>query len=132
MSLNGTHRTIPNALAGASHKLILVLDGDAEGGAFLAHTLREVTPYHAFAVHSGKQALKLVQAVKPDLILLGESLPDMQSADVPMHLHRIRKLEHVPVVSLSTHRSFHERQAPATPWLKRLLQSIKAALTSSS
>lgn len=137
--MDSKQKNMPKVIAGASHKLILVLDGDAEGGALLARALREATPYHAFAIHSGNHALKVVQEVKPDLILLGKHLPDMQSAEVPRQLRRISKLEHVPVLSLSASLSCNEPKAPeATPlctvWfpkLRQIFQRIKAVLTSS-
>lgn len=121
----------PKAMARPLHKLILVLDGDSDVGDFLAQAVREATLYHAVSVQSGRQALKLVQEVKPDLILLGETLSDMKSAEVSTQLRHLRSLEHVPLLFLSGQRSSSEPELPEPP-PKSFMQRIEAAIYASS
>lgn len=122
----------PQAAASLLHKLILVLDADTDVGDFLAQAVREATPYHAFSLQSGRQALQLVQGVKPDLILLGEYLSDMKSAEISTQLRSLRSLEHVPVLFLSAQRSSREPELPEPPPAKSFIQRIQAALNASN
>ena len=122
----------PQAAASPLHKLILVLDADTDVGDFLAQAVREATPYHAVSLQSGRQALQLVQGVKPDLILLGEDFSDMESTEISMQLRRLSSLEHVPVLFLSAQHSSSEPELPEPPPAKSFKQRIEAALHTSS
>ena len=80
-----------------AEKPILVVDDEAS----ILRFLRAVLQDKGFRVHeatTGRAALELAAARKPDLVLLDLGLPDMDGLEV---LRRLREWTHAPVIILS-------------------------------
>ena len=58
-------------------KTVLIVEDDDEIGRLLVLLLSQETPYHVCLVHSAKEALWVVQEVKPALFLFDYYLPSM-------------------------------------------------------
>jgi PleD family two-component response regulator len=88
-----------------SHKLILIVDADANYGAALREAIREETPYYALSARNGFQVLKSIGAVNIDLLLLDAQFPDMESVEVSDRLHNTRRREPIPPIFMYGHPS---------------------------
>jgi len=78
-------------------KKILLIEDDVELARFLAWQL-EQNNYQALVAHSGPEGLALLQAQRPDLILLDLMLPGMDGWEV---LRAIRATSEIPVIIIS-------------------------------
>jgi DNA-binding response OmpR family regulator len=80
---------------------ILIVDDDAQGGAAIADVLG-TAGYSAKVARYGRDGLRLIPLVLPDVLVLGLELPDMPGSEV---LALVRR-EHpdLPVVIISTDR----------------------------
>lgn len=83
---------------------ILVVDDEADIQRMLA-ALLEAENFKIVAGESGRQALRMVESLKPDLILLDLELPDMNGKDV---VKKLRISSQVPVIMLSAQSSEDE------------------------
>ena len=116
---------------------ILVVDDEADIQKMLS-VLLEAENFKIVSGESGKQALRMVESLKPDLILLDLELPDMSGKDV---VKILRVSTQVPVIMLSTHSSDEEAagvlNAGANDYMTKpfnfdvLLARINASLRSS-
>ncbi len=84
-----------------SEKTILVVEDDEGIGEMLTLTLELETCYQPLLVSSGREALRVVQAVRPTLLLLDYQLPDMTGIEVYDHLHARQELKAVPAIMMS-------------------------------
>ncbi len=78
-----------------------------EDDAFLYKLLKmelEGLPINLHHAWSGSEALLLLSKLKPDLLLLDITLPDMRGWDVLDKLAQEKKLEGVPVLILTAHK----------------------------
>ena len=78
---------------------ILVVDHEQSTQKMLARVL-ETDHFKVLFGVSGKQGLRLCASIKPDLVLLNHSLPDMNGIEV---VKAIRLWTQAPVIMLSTH-----------------------------
>src|SRR5947209_8385396 len=96
--------------------------------------LIQETPYQALLVTSGKQALKTVQTLKPNLVLLDYRLPDMNGLEIYDRLHKTKGLENVPAILMSANMPKQRAQqrdirALSKPFeLSELLENIETLL----
>ena len=77
-------------------KTILVVEDDRDVGELLDLTLTYETPHHALLVADGFQALQVVTAIKPDLLILDYHFPRMDGIELYDHLHATEGLEDTP------------------------------------
>ena len=84
-----------------SVKTILVVEDDQHIGEFIVEAFIQETPFQAMLATDGKQALKIVQHVKPNVLLLDNNLPDMKGIELYDRIQVERKLENVPVLLMS-------------------------------
>jgi CheY-like chemotaxis protein len=90
-------------------KLVLVVEADAEIGPLLVQAIKEETPYQAFLVTNGVQALQVSREVTPDLFLLDYRLPGMDGLELYELLHAMERLEYVPAILMSASTFFPRR-----------------------
>lgn len=87
-------------LARADAVKVLVVDDNAD----LVHFYRRYlsgTRYSIVGVAEGQDALKMVQALTPDVIVLDVMLPDADGWEILTHLHQDPATCHIPVIVCS-------------------------------
>jgi DNA-binding response OmpR family regulator len=118
-----------------SVKTILVVEDDENIGEFIVEAFVQETPYQAMLATDGKQALKIVQNVKPSVLLLDNNLPDMKGIELYDRIQVEKKLENVPVLLMSANLPVHEVKKRNLYCLNKpfelndLLQTIESLLT---
>ena len=114
-------------------KTVFIVEDDEAIGTLLVQVIEQETSYQAVLASDGFQALKMLQTVKPDLLLLDYGLPDMNGLEFYDTIHAVRSLEHLPVliISAQTARIQTEVKARHIPQLQKpfelttLLEAIK-------
>ena len=84
-----------------SVKTILVVEDDENIGELIVEAFIQETPFQAMLATDGKQALKIVQHVKPNVLLLDNNLPDMKGIELYDRIQVEKELENVPVLLMS-------------------------------
>jgi CheY-like chemotaxis protein len=116
-------------------KTILVVEDDEHIGEFIVEAFIQETPYQALLATDGKQALKIVQKVRPNVLLLDNNLPDMKGIELYDRLHVSQELENVPVLLMSANVPVQEAKKRNLYCLNKpfelndLLQTIEKLLT---
>lgn len=116
-------------------KTILVVEDDKSIGIFFVEAIKQETPHQALLASDSFQALKIVQDLKPDLLLLDYSLPRMNGLELYDKLHAMKELEHVPALLISANPPLHEVKKRKIRCMKKpveldeLLAAITALLT---
>jgi|SRR5215469_6067307 len=82
-------------------KTVFIIEDDEAIGAFLVQAIQQETPYQAVLASDGFQALKMLQTVKPDLLILDYGLPGLNGLEFYDSIHAIKALEHLPVLIVS-------------------------------
>lgn len=82
-------------------KVILVIEDDADIGAFLAEALKMETPYQALCVADATAALETLKTVVPDLFLLDYHLPGIDGLELAERFHATETLKHIPILLMS-------------------------------
>lgn len=83
---------------------VLVVDDDPRFARLMARFLQPQTPaphVDALLAQSGNEALRLMEATRPDLVLLDLALPDLPGRDVLRRMAAAPSLASVPVVVVS-------------------------------
>ncbi len=78
-----------------------MVEDDEHIGEFIVEAFIQETPFQAMLATDGKQALKIVQNVKPSVLLLDNNLPDMKGIELYDRIQVEKKLENVPVLLMS-------------------------------
>jgi DNA-binding response OmpR family regulator len=116
-------------------KTILVVEDDEHIGEFIVEAFVQETPFQAMLATDGKQALKLVQNVKPSVLLLDNNLPDMKGIELYDRIQVEKKLDNVPVLLMSANVPVQEAKKRNLYCLNKpfelndLLQTIESLLT---
>jgi DNA-binding response OmpR family regulator len=102
-------------------KTVFIVEDDETIGTLLVQVIEQETPYQAVLASDGFQALKMLQTVKPDVLLLDYGLPDMNGLEFYDTIHAVRSLEHLSVliVSAEAERIQKEVQARHLPQLQK-------------
>ena len=79
---------------------ILVVDDNDSNRNLLAHQLHR-QGHQISTASSGREALKMIQTDRPDLILLDLFMPDMNGYDVLQEMHEDEALRAVPVIIIT-------------------------------
>jgi DNA-binding response OmpR family regulator len=101
-------------------KTIFLVEDDQGIGDFLVSAIEQETPYHALLLSDSFQALKAVQDIKPDLLILDYHLPRMNGLELYDHLQAQEGLTDVPTIMISANFSF-----PLGELTKRHITSLK-------
>ena len=91
----------------SSPKTILVADDDKRVTLLLKERLEE-EGYRTLTARDGEEALELVHARRPDLVLLDVSMPRLDGDQVYMELKANVATKHIPVLILTGLRSDEE------------------------
>jgi CheY-like chemotaxis protein len=82
-------------------KTILVVEDDKNIGELIVSAFVQETPYQALLAVNCSQALKLVQDIQPNMLILDNRLPDMKGIELYDRLHTMETLENIPVLLMS-------------------------------
>jgi CheY-like chemotaxis protein len=89
-------------------KILLVEDNDMLQDILSARL--EMRGYKVSVTDNGIEALKLVAAAPPDLILMDMSLPFMNGWDTTKKLKSDPATQHIPIIALTAHALVSDRQ----------------------
>ncbi|MBK8432996.1 MAG: response regulator [Chloroflexi bacterium] len=89
-------------------KILLVEDNDMLQDILSARL--EMRGYKVSVTDNGLEALKLVAAAPPDLILMDMSLPFMNGWDTTKKLKDDPATQHIPIIALTAHALVSDRQ----------------------
>lgn len=81
-------------------KTILVVDDEQEIVDMLKEMLTE-TGYEVTTAENGKEALRKVKLLKPDLLILDVNMPKMDGAEVVLELRKNEATRTLPVIFLT-------------------------------
>jgi CheY-like chemotaxis protein len=84
----------------ARSRMILIVDDQLDGGTALARLLKRCG-HDAVAVGDGSAALSLLQATRPDVLVLDYHMPDMSGLDVMRTLRADARNRDIPVIFYS-------------------------------
>ena len=87
-------------------KTIFLVEDDQGIGDFLISAIEQETPYHALLLANGFQALKTVQDIRPDLLIVDYHLPRMNGLELYDHLQAQEGLGGIPTIMVSANFSF--------------------------
>ena len=81
-------------------KKIVIVEDQPEVADLLEEML-SMDPYQVVKIHSSTGALSMIQAEKPDLVLLDIMMPDVPGLEVLRYMRREPSLQKTPVVIVS-------------------------------
>ena len=82
----------------ARTRIVVVVEDDKPIGELLAGAINEEAGYHAIHVARPTDALRTLERVKPDLLVLDVGLPEMSGLELYDRLHQDERLKSVPVL----------------------------------
>ncbi len=138
------HENHDHSLKGEQHVTtsILIVEDDADIGAYLVTAMKQETSYHPLLVTESQQALEAVKHIKPDLFLLDYRLSGGNGLELYDQLHATAGLEAIPAIIMSAslpekclNEEIKQRHLFALPnphTLDELIQTIQQALDVSS
>ncbi len=99
----------------ATLKMILIVADDEHLVPLLFQAISQRTPYLAIHAANGFEAMTIAREIKPDLLLLASSLPEMSGLEFYHHFHATDALEDIPAIlisdySLQVQREIERRQ----------------------
>jgi DNA-binding response OmpR family regulator len=83
------------------HKVILIVEDDADIGYLLVQIIHQQTPHRAIHHVNAGDAIKAITTMTPHLFILDYSLPDMNGIELHDWLRSIDRLKHVRTILLS-------------------------------
>ena len=79
-------------------KKILIIDDEEDFRFFVKGNLENTGEFHVFEAASGKEGIAIATGVKPDLILLDISMPEMSGEEVAKRLSKIPETNKMPIL----------------------------------
>jgi len=79
-------------------RIVVVVEDDEPIGELLAGIINEEEGYHAIHVARPTDALRTLERVKPDLLVLDVGLPEMSGLELYDRLRHDERLKSVPVI----------------------------------
>jgi len=79
-------------------RIVIVVEDDRPIGELLAGVINDDEGYYAIHVMRPTEALRAMEQVKPDLLVLDVGLPGMSGLELWDRLHRDERLRSVPVM----------------------------------
>lgn len=99
-------------------KTVLVVEDDDAIGEVLVQAIQLETSYHVILARNGFQALKMLETLKPDLLILDYGLPGMNGLEFYDIVHTSKSLEQLPVLFVSAEAaSIQEKVKVRRLWL---------------
>jgi len=123
-----------NKMSQQAVKTILIVEDDTDIGKFLVQALAAETAYHILLAANGVQAIKDVNTLMPDLLILDYQLPQMNGLEVYDHLHAQETFQHIPALFMSANAPLNEIEKRHAHLLKKpfeldeLLQMVQVIL----
>jgi CheY-like chemotaxis protein len=122
----------------ATLKTILIIADDEHLVALLFQAISQRTPYLAIHAANASQAMTIARDIKPDVLLLASSLPEMSGLEFYDHFHATEVFEDIPSILMSDYSLLVEREIehrqlailwkPFSP--EELIACIEQAVTS--
>ncbi len=100
-------------------KIILVVEDDKDIGEFLVKAIQLETPYQVKLASRGLEALRLIQILKPHLLILDYTLPDMNGLELYDKVHTAEEFANVPALMISAYAPQIELRQRHLPLLKK-------------
>jgi CheY-like chemotaxis protein len=94
----------------AAAKTVLIVDDDGDIASVLAQAISTETSYQAVVAASAAQVSRLVQRVKPDLLILDYHLPGLNGIELYDWLHTDPLFENIPALLLTASQSMPHRE----------------------
>ncbi|HLI06248.1 MAG TPA: response regulator [Ktedonobacteraceae bacterium] len=91
-------------------KTVLIVEDSTDIGQFLLQIIQEETVFQPLLVTDGFQALKVVQQVKPALLLLDYGLPVMNGLQLFDQLHSTATFAHLPTILMTANDRFQQSE----------------------
>jgi CheY-like chemotaxis protein len=91
-------------------KTILIVDDDGDIASILAEAISSETPYRPMVAGSASQVSRLVQSVKPDLLILDYHLPGLNGIELYDWLHTDPLFENIPALLLTASQRMPRRE----------------------
>ncbi len=82
-------------------KTILVVEDDAAIAEFLSLAIAQETSYHSLVVADGLEALRVMQHIKPSLLMIDYRLPHMNGIELYDLLQKTPEYEVLPTIIFS-------------------------------
>ena len=79
-------------------RVVVVVEDDRPIGELLAEVINDEKGYHAMHVDRPAAALRTLEQVKPDLLVLDVGLPDMSGFELLERVREDKRLRDVPVI----------------------------------
>ena len=99
-------------------KTVLVVEDDDAIGEVLVQAIQLETSYHVILARNGFQALKMLETLKPDLLILDYGLPGMNGLEFYDIVHTSKSLEQLPLLFVSAEAdSIQEKVKVRRLWL---------------
>src|SRR5262245_5613680 len=89
-------------------KILLVEDN--EQNRYLTTFLLEKAGYEVIHAHTGKEALRLADEEKPDLVLMDIQMPEMDGYEAARQIRDTPGLEEMPVVAVTSYAMVGDRE----------------------
>ncbi|WP_201393602.1 response regulator [Ktedonobacter sp. SOSP1-85] len=109
-----------------SQKRVLLVASDINSGFGLSQAIKEATPYQVIFAINVLQALKILAAVQPHLVLVDEQLQGIDGASFIDHIHSLLPKQGIPVVLLTKNCSMACDQDFLVHHLQHLLEHTLA------
>lgn len=95
--------TTTDASSGLMHnaKAILVVEDDRRVGTMLVDAFQMEPSWYVFLAANATEALRAVETLIPNLVVLDYQLPDTNGLELADHLHSLDKLKHIPLLFVS-------------------------------
>ena len=88
---------------------LLCIDDDQDDLELFQEAIRNVSPlHHCMVTRNGKEGMKLLETLTPDLIFLDINMPGLGGWDIVKMIRARRDLDDVPVYMLSTSQNVSE------------------------
>ena len=91
-----------------ARKTILVVEDDADIGAFLVQAISLETPHHTLLASSCIQTLEVTRNLIPDLLIIDYLLPHMNGIELCDILQSRKEFVAIPTIMISAHLPIQE------------------------
>ena len=92
-----------NLMTTAERPKILAVDDVPDNLFLLEVIVSEVGDYQLSCANNGLDALKMIEAEPPDLVLLDVMMPDMNGYEVTRRIRQNNTLPYIPIILLTAH-----------------------------
>ncbi len=92
------------------NQLILVVEDDATMQKMALKILRS-RGFHSELATNGREAVEMARELKPSLILMDLSLPEMNGWEATRALKADKALAHIPVIAITAHAMVGDRES---------------------